>query len=260
MTTDVVVTGLGATTPLGGDVTSTWDAMLAGRSGVTPLTQEWAAQLPVRIAAQLAVEPSEMIDRVKLRRLDRSEAVALIAAHQAWKDAGLAPATADASAPVAAGIDPERLAVVASARGLPAGAYTHSWTYMGDASRNPIGVEWFGLAMGLGFVLSFGYWCTDFLVVQRAMAADSMTAARRTPLIAAVPKMLFPFLVILPGMIALVLAGPHAGAVAGQGLIPAKLAATASVMLAVANCAAHHPPTSIPNTMPRLPPVYIAIA
>ena len=53
--------------------------------------------------------------------------------------------------------------------------------------------------MGLGFVLSFGYWCTDFLVVQRAMAADSMTAARRTPLIAAVPKMLFPFLVILPG-------------------------------------------------------------
>jgi len=112
VTTDVVVTGLGATTPLGGDVTSTWDAMLAGRSGVTPLTQEWAAQLPVRIAAQLAVEPSEMIDRVKLRRLDRSEAVALIAAHQAWKDAGLAPATADASAAVAAGIDPERLAVV----------------------------------------------------------------------------------------------------------------------------------------------------
>jgi 3-oxoacyl-[acyl-carrier-protein] synthase II len=112
VTTDVVVTGLGATTPLGGDVTSTWDAMLAGRSGVTPLTQEWAAQLPVRIAAQLAVEPSEVIDRVKLRRLDRSEAVALIAAHQAWKDAGLARATADASAAVAAGIDPERLAVV----------------------------------------------------------------------------------------------------------------------------------------------------
>ena len=112
MATDVVVTGLGATTPLGGDVASTWDAMLAGRSGVTPLTQEWAAQLPVRIAAQLAVEPSEVIDRVKLRRLDRSEAVALIAAHQAWKDAGLAPATAEASAAVAAGIDPERLAVV----------------------------------------------------------------------------------------------------------------------------------------------------
>jgi SSS family solute:Na+ symporter len=61
----------------------------------------------------------------------------------------------------------------------------------------------FGLSMGLGFVLSFGYWCTDFLVVQRAMAADSMAAARRTPLIAAVPKMLFPFLVVMPGLIAL---------------------------------------------------------
>ena len=70
-------------------------------------------------------------------------------------------------------------------------------------SANPMGVEWFGLVMGLGFVLSFGYWCTDFLVVQRAMAADSMYAARRTPLIAALPKMLFPFLVIVPGIIAL---------------------------------------------------------
>src|SRR5579862_6081793 len=96
----------------------------------------------------------------------------------------------------------ERLAAVAVTRGLPSNAYTHSWSTMGSASENPIGVEWFGLVMGLGFVLSFGYWCTDFLVVQRAMAADSMTAARRTPLIAAVPKMLFPFLVILPGMIA----------------------------------------------------------
>jgi 3-oxoacyl-[acyl-carrier-protein] synthase II len=100
-TTDVVVTGLGATTPLGGDVASTWDAMLAGRSGVRPLTQEWAEQLPVRIAAPLAVEPSEVIERVKLRRLDRSEAIALIAANQAWANAGLADA----------GLDPERLAV-----------------------------------------------------------------------------------------------------------------------------------------------------
>ena len=68
-----------------------------------------------------------------------------------------------------------------------------------------MGVEWFGLAMGLGFVLSFGYWCTDFLVVQRAMAAKDMSAARRTPIIAAFPKMLFPFLVILPGMLAIAL-------------------------------------------------------
>ncbi len=98
---DVVVTGLGATTPLGGDVASTWDAMLAGRSGVGSLTQEWAAQLTVRIAAHLAVEPSDIIDRVKLRRLDRSQAIALIAAHQAWDDSGLA----------GSGLDLERLAV-----------------------------------------------------------------------------------------------------------------------------------------------------
>ena len=84
-------------------------------------------------------------------------------------------------------------------------AFTHTWVGMEHASTNPLGVEWFGLVMGLGFVLSFGYWCTDFLVVQRAMAADSMTSARRTPLIAAVPKMFFPFLVILPGLIAIAL-------------------------------------------------------
>jgi len=80
---------------------------------------------------------------------------------------------------------------------------THAWRGFGSASTSPMGVEAFGLTMGLGFVLSFGYWCTDFLVVQRAMAADSMAAARRTPLIAAFPKMLFPFLVVLPGLIAL---------------------------------------------------------
>ena len=78
----------------------------------------------------------------------------------------------------------------------------HSWRGMGHANTNPLGVEWVGLAMGLGFVLSFGYWCTDFLVIQRAMAAESQDAARRVPLIAAIPKMFFPFLVILPGLIA----------------------------------------------------------
>jgi solute:Na+ symporter, SSS family len=122
-----------------------------------------------------------------------------------------------------------RLAEVSTARGLPPDAYTSAWSNMGNAAQNPVGVEWFGLVMGLGFVLSFGYWCTDFLVVQRAMAADSMTAARRTPLIAAVPKMLFPFLVILPGMIALALIGDGAGA--GQGLIPAKLTADGAPLL-----------------------------
>jgi SSS family solute:Na+ symporter len=84
---------------------------------------------------------------------------------------------------------------------LPANM-THSWQGMAHASTNTLGVEWFGLAMGLGFVLSFGYWCTDFLVIQRAMAADSEVSARKVPLIAAVPKMFFPFLVILPGLIA----------------------------------------------------------
>ncbi len=110
-----------------------------------------------------------------------------------------------------------RLSEAAIGNGQAAGAYTHAWQGMTQASTNPLGVEWFGLVMGLGFVLSFGYWCTDFLVVQRAMAADSMIAARRTPLIAAVPKMFFPFLVILPGMIALALTG------AAGGIIPPKL-------------------------------------
>ena len=104
-----------------------------------------------------------------------------------------------------------RLGVVANARGFADGAWTQSWSHLGSASANPMGVEWFGMAMGLGFVLSFGYWCTDFLVVQRAMAADSMDAARKTPLIAAVPKMLFPFLVILPGMIAMGLTAAASG-------------------------------------------------
>jgi hypothetical protein len=74
---------------------------------------------------------------------------------------------------------------------------------MGSAAQNPVGVEWFGLVMGLGFVLYFGYWCMDFRVIERAMAAGSLSAARRTPLVAAIPKMFFPFLAILPGMIAL---------------------------------------------------------
>ncbi len=83
---------------------------------------------------------------------------------------------------------------------------THSWRYIGSASENPMGIEVFGLIAGLGFVLSFGYWCTDFLVVQRAMAAESMSAARRTPVLAAIPKMMMPFIVIVPGIAALALA------------------------------------------------------
>jgi SSS family solute:Na+ symporter len=88
---------------------------------------------------------------------------------------------------------------------LPANM-THSWQYMGHASENPMGVELFSMVAGLGFVLSFGYWCTNFLVVQRAMAAENMSAARRTPLIGAIPKMFLPFIVILPGIAAVALA------------------------------------------------------
>ncbi len=105
----------------------------------------------------------------------------------------------------------ERLDVVAAGshnlegQAYASGAWVSTWAHLGAAGDNPMGVEWFGMAMGLGFVLSFGYWCTDFLVVQRAMVAESATAARTVPLIAAVPKMLFPFLVILPGMIAIAL-------------------------------------------------------
>lgn len=112
-----------------------------------------------------------------------------------------------------------RLDAVSQAHGFAPGAWSHSWQNLGSASANPMGVEWFGMLMGLGFVLSFGYWCTDFLVVQRAMAAESMSAARRTPLVAAVPKMFFPFLVILPGMIAVALAQKNG---ASAFALPAK--------------------------------------
>lgn len=84
----VVVTGLGATTPVGGDVASTWSALLDGRSGVRRLTDEWVDQLPVHIAAPAAVDPAEVIERVEARRLDRCEQFALIAAREAWRDAG----------------------------------------------------------------------------------------------------------------------------------------------------------------------------
>ena len=97
------------------------------------------------------------------------------------------------------------LAEVSVNNGFESGAYTQSWRHMNNPNSNPMGVDWIAVAMGLGFVLSFGYWCTNFLVVQRAMAADSMSSARRTPLIGAMPKMFIPFLVILPGMIAIAL-------------------------------------------------------
>jgi 3-oxoacyl-[acyl-carrier-protein] synthase II len=100
--TDVVVTGFGATTPLGGDVASTWEALLAGKSGVRRIEADWVDRydLPVKIAAQLAVEPAEVLKRVEARRLDRCEQVAIIAAREAWQHAG------------APEVEPERLAVI----------------------------------------------------------------------------------------------------------------------------------------------------
>ena len=84
----VVVTGIGATTPLGSNAPSTWEALLAGKSGVRRIDAEWADDLPVKIAAQIAVDPSEVLDRVEARRLDRSAQLGLIAAMEAWQDAG----------------------------------------------------------------------------------------------------------------------------------------------------------------------------
>ena len=104
--TDVVVTGLGATTPLGGDVASTWEGLLAGRSGISRIEADWVEKydLPVKIAGQLAVDPSEVLKRVEARRLDRCEQVAIIAAREAWAHAGLGePGSV---------VEPERLAVV----------------------------------------------------------------------------------------------------------------------------------------------------
>jgi len=100
--TRVVVTGLGAITPLGADVPSTWEGMKAGRSGVQALTDDWAAELPARIAAWAAADPATLIDRVQARRLDRCEQFALVAAREAWANAG------------SPDVDPERLGVVVS--------------------------------------------------------------------------------------------------------------------------------------------------
>ena len=100
MTRRVVVTGLGATTPLGADVDSTWAALIAGKSGVRLLTEEWRELLPVHIAARVHTEPADQMERVEMRRLDRSEQFALVASREAWKDAG----TPD--------VDKERLGVV----------------------------------------------------------------------------------------------------------------------------------------------------
>lgn len=105
-TDDIVVTGLGATTPLGGDVASFWAGLLAGRSGIGPLTDPWAAALAVRIGGRMAVDPAGLLPRAQARRLDRSQQAALIAAQEAWEDAGFKGTSEDS------GLAPDRVAVV----------------------------------------------------------------------------------------------------------------------------------------------------
>ncbi len=102
--TDVVITGFGAFTPLGADAPSTWQAMLAGRSGVHTLPYDWAQSLPVTFAAEASWDLSERIDRVAARRLDRSSQLAMVAGLEAWADAGLGLDDNNI-------IDPDRLAV-----------------------------------------------------------------------------------------------------------------------------------------------------
>ncbi|WP_448624124.1 beta-ketoacyl-[acyl-carrier-protein] synthase family protein [Geodermatophilus sp. URMC 64] len=101
-TSDVVVTGLGATTPLGGDVASTWEALLAGRSGVSRITDDWIKEYPAQLVAHMATDPADSLDRVRARRLDRSQQAAVVAAEEAWTSSGAADLD----------VDPERIAVV----------------------------------------------------------------------------------------------------------------------------------------------------
>ncbi|XHR27267.1 MAG: sodium:solute symporter family protein [Chthoniobacteraceae bacterium] len=138
---------------------------------------------------------------------------------------------------------PEKLSL--SATSFAPDAWTSAWKpILAGPSHNPMGVDLFAMVFGLGFVLSFGYWCTNFLVVQRAMAARNMTAARRTPLIAAVPKMLFPLLVILPGMIAASLAYSNKD---GYRLPQRTITNETAAVFAIRDAAAHGTPNSIPS-------------
>ena len=98
----VVVTGLGTISPVGADVATTWKSLLAGHSGVVELTDSWAGELPARIAAWAAADPAALLDRTQARRTDRCEQLGIVAAREAWADAG------------APEVDPERLGVVVS--------------------------------------------------------------------------------------------------------------------------------------------------
>ncbi|MBO9200702.1 MULTISPECIES: sodium:solute symporter family protein [Niastella] len=120
---------------------------------------------------------------------------------------------------------------------------THAWKYMGNANDNPMGLHFMSLIFGLGFVMSFGYWCTDFLVVQRAMIARNMGDAQRTPIIAAIPKMMMPLIVVLPGIIAITLMQP---ALASKGYhIPTTASGELDYTMTLPSLIAHYYPTGI---------------
>jgi solute:Na+ symporter, SSS family len=120
---------------------------------------------------------------------------------------------------------------------------THAWKYMGNANSNPMGINFISLIFGLGFVMSFGYWCTDFLVVQRAMMAKNMNAAQRTPIIAAIPKMLMPLIVVLPGVIAIALLQP---ALASKGFsIPSDGRGGLDYTMTLPSLISHYYPTGL---------------
>lgn len=120
---------------------------------------------------------------------------------------------------------------------------THAWKYMGTADANPMGINFMSLIFGLGFVMSFGYWCTDFLVVQRAMIAKNMNAAQRTPVIAAIPKLLMPLIVVLPGVIAIALMQP---ALQSKGYsIPTNAAGQLDYTMTLPSLIAHYYPSGL---------------
>ncbi len=120
---------------------------------------------------------------------------------------------------------------------------THAWKYMGHTDTNPMGLHFMSLIFGLGFVMSFGYWCTDFLVVQRAMMAKNMKAAQETPIIAAIPKMLMPLIVVLPGLIAVTLMQP---ALASKGYsIPTDANGGTDFTMTLPSLIAHYYPTGL---------------
>ena len=120
---------------------------------------------------------------------------------------------------------------------------THAWRYMGSAESNPMGLHFTSLIFGLGFVMSFGYWCTDFLVVQRAMIAKNMTAAQQTPIVAALPKMFMPLIVVLPGVIAIALMTP---ALLSKGYsIPASKSGGMDYTMTLPSLIAHYYPSGL---------------